>query len=257
MLLKTHSGDEVRLLLKNTKDILKTELTKVFLLLPEKPVTIHLYDIQPKQERQKGHSVLPNTEFVIVQVTAVMEAALAAAAKGALVLPRLTIPFTASECEIWRMAELIHSTVRPIITDLTTPADEQQIDMSLIQYEVGAVLATPRSCLRARHIAAQASIISSNLQFITFDTDNLTQLVWGLQRDLSEDRFTCQSPSLARVITANPFQTIDQQVCFKAIMLSKLFCSQPIRVLLQCLSNPFISICMCRALVNSCAWPSA
>jgi pyruvate, orthophosphate dikinase len=216
-------------LLQETSVTLRLEFKKIFLLLHQKPVTIRLYDL--KEQKESKHSAGQwnrfYTEFLSVQVQAVINAALAANTEGALVLPRLTLPFTASgECEMWQMAELIHSQVRAIIADSRSfsgethehgkaesgscnPAD---IDCdSPLQYEVGVVLSTPRACLRARYIAAQASVRKTSLQYITFDTDTLTQLVWGLS-DVAVAENASANHHAKVFSKANPFKTIDQQV---------------------------------------------
>ena len=189
------------------KDILRSELKQIFCMLPNKPVTVLLYDHQQRiyqksEATKQQYQSAMHTKSVSVQVEAIVGASIITANNGVLVLPRITIPFTANELEIWQTADLIHSTARTIIANDAMAASEcNKTDNIPLKYEVGAVLATPRSCLRARYLVAQSSSISSKLQFVTFDTDNLTQLVWGLQRD---------RPWPMQI--SNPFNTIDQLV---------------------------------------------
>jgi hypothetical protein len=198
-----NKGKHVLIQMKQT---LFAELKTIFLMLSDKPVTILLC------------GSMARAEAVAVQVEAVMEASLAAAREDVLILPRLLIPSTSSECEMWRMAALIHSTASPIVTAAlaSTSAAPEPPEQAAdgFHYEVGVMLRTPRACIRARHIASQASSSSTRLKFITFDADNLTELVWGLKPGAEECQFNivCQTPSGKSLNMISPFRTIDQQV---------------------------------------------
>lgn len=195
-----NSEEQSQSLFHQIKHILNSQLKKIFFLVPKKPVTILLHDLQLKSKTTIDDQCPPiQIEFISSQVRAIISAALASVDEDVLVLPRIAIPFTASEQEIWRMATLIHS-----IVDSTVATEQQQeAGSTYLQYEVGVVLATPRSCLRARYIAAQSTSNMSNIQFVIFDTDALTKLMWGLPRD---------SGTLPLFRKASPFETIDQRV---------------------------------------------
>lgn len=203
-LLSSNNTEESSLYLSKIKDMLVSELNQIFDLLSTKPVTILLFDLQRKKENMSTNVAHVYAEFVSIQVSAIIETT----KQYSQVLPRIMIPSIASEREIWKMAELIHTTADPILNSLTSATQQPNKVDSSLHYEVGAVLATPRSCLRARHITAQAATTRSNLQFLTFDTDELTKLVWGFQRDTT-DSMMQSTPQK----TANPLlETIDQQV---------------------------------------------
>lgn len=204
MLAFQSNEEEVIILLKELEDMLHFELKNIFLLIPQKPVTICLYDLALNQSHSERCSDKLMDELVKVQVRATIEGVLDVAKEGVTVLPRLVIPITATETEVWHMAERIHFAARETC-DAVVSVDEPLL------YEVGVMLSTPRSCLRARHIALQASCTKHSVQFFLFDTDDLTEFVWGLRDYNDRKQVSTFSPTLSQRLSfrSKPF---DQQV---------------------------------------------
>ncbi len=56
--------------------------------------------------------------------------------------------------------------------------DRENVDYGDLNVQIGTMIEVPRACLRANKIAA-----AKNISFISFGTNDLTQLVFGMSRD--------------------------------------------------------------------------
>lgn len=59
-----------------------------------------------------------------------------------------------------------------------------------LEYSIGCMLEVPRACLRADRIAAE-----SHVDFVSFGSNDLTQLVFGFSRDDTQRFMVCTVPS--------------------------------------------------------------
>ncbi|MEM9059489.1 MAG: pyruvate, phosphate dikinase [Pseudomonadota bacterium] len=106
-------------------------------------------------------------EIYEMQTRAIFEAARAAAkVTGAPVMPEIMIPLISAVRELEVLTEIIGGVAVEV-------AAEQGDEVS---YTVGVMIETPRACLRAAEIAASAG-------FLSFGTNDLTQMLYGLSRD--------------------------------------------------------------------------
>merc|ERR1719329_783241 len=79
---------------------------------------------------------------------------------------------------------------------------EQTGAEGVVKYEVGTMVEVPRAALRADELASEA-------EFMSFGTNDLTQMTCGFSRD---DSGVFLKEYVAKKIYArDPFQTIDQQ----------------------------------------------
>lgn len=131
-------------------------------------------------------------EIYEMQVRAILEAAVAVERTGGHVLPEIMIPLVAEARELVRLRELVHATARRVF-------DEQG---TTVEYQVGTMIETPRAALLAGRIAEHAD-------FVSFGTNDLTQMVFGLSRDDS-GRFL---PGYldAGLLDDEPFAVLDQE----------------------------------------------
>lgn len=92
--------------------------------------------------------------------------------------------------------------ISPIITAV---ADEVfQTRGNKVKYSIGCGLDTPRACLRAQAIASEDSV-----DFLCFDTDLLTQLVYGLSR--TDTSNLIDTYRQIGVMKSDPFEVVDER----------------------------------------------
>ncbi len=108
--------------------------------------------------------VLP--EIYDMQAQAIFEATVESARRGAPVEPEVMIPLVSAKREV----ELVKTRIDAVAAMVRTRA---KADFS---YRLGVMMETPRSCLRAGEIAQHAA-------FLSFGTNDLTQMTYGLSRD--------------------------------------------------------------------------
>ncbi|MEO0822908.1 MAG: putative PEP-binding protein [Pseudomonadota bacterium] len=106
-------------------------------------------------------------EIYEMQVRAILEAAIeAAAATGKPVVPEIMIPLVSAVRELELLRERIDAVAEALRSERA----------AMVDYRVGVMLETPRACLRAGDIAALSD-------FISYGTNDLTQMIYGLSRD--------------------------------------------------------------------------
>jgi len=131
-------------------------------------------------------------EIYEMQVRAILEAACdAARATGAPVRPEIMIPLISAVDEL----NLIRANIDAVAATLRAERGE------MVDYLVGVMIETPRACLRAGDIAASAD-------FLSFGTNDLTQMLYGLSRD-DAGRFIPDYVEKG-VFAHDPFHRIDE-----------------------------------------------
>jgi len=130
-------------------------------------------------------------EIYEMQARAIFEAAVeAAAAFGATVTPEIMIPLVSANREMLILKHRIDAVAAAVKA-------ERGADFA---YKVGCMVETPRAALRAEEIARGAA-------FLSFGTNDLTQMTYGLSRD---DAGGFMRAYLAHgVFPADPFHTLD------------------------------------------------
>ena len=130
-------------------------------------------------------------EIYEMQARAIFEAALEAGrATGSPVRPEIMIPLVSAVREL----EMLSATIDRVAGAVR---DEQG---EMVEFTVGVMVETPRACLRAGEIAAHAG-------FLSFGTNDLTQMLYGLSRD-DAGRFMLDYVSRG-VFPHDPFHTLD------------------------------------------------
>ncbi len=137
-------------------------------------------------------------EILDMQVTAIIQAAIACARKKIKVLPEIMIPLTIAKKEL------------AILTDRTRKVADELIKASKVKvaYMVGTMIEVPRAALIADKIAEVA-------EFFSFGTNDLTQMTMGLSRD-DAGRFlptyvASEKDGGVGVFKVDPFQSLDQE----------------------------------------------
>jgi len=105
-------------------------------------------------------------EIYEMQARAIFEATIAASREGAPVVPEIMIPLVSARREV----ELVKKRVDAVAAAVRTETGKG------FEYRLGVMVETPRAALRAGEIAPHAA-------FLSFGTNDLTQMTYGLSRD--------------------------------------------------------------------------
>ena len=131
-------------------------------------------------------------EIYDMQARAIFEATIVASRGGAPVVPEIMIPLVSAKKEV----ELVKSRVDAVAAAVR---NEQGAEF---EYRLGVMVETPRAALRAYEIAQHAA-------FLSFGTNDLTQMTYGLSRD-DAGRFMGDYVSKG-VFAEDPFHILDTE----------------------------------------------
>ncbi|AVO38720.1 putative PEP-binding protein [Pukyongiella litopenaei] len=105
-------------------------------------------------------------EIYDMQARAIFEAAIEASRDGASVVPEIMIPLVSARREV----ELVKARIDAVAVAVRAEAGRD------FDYRLGVMVETPRAALRAAEIAPHCA-------FLSFGTNDLTQMTYGLSRD--------------------------------------------------------------------------
>ncbi len=131
-------------------------------------------------------------EIYDMQARAIFEATVDASRKGAPVVPEIMIPLVSAMREVELVKNRIDAVAAAVRNDRRTD----------FAYRLGVMVETPRACLRAGDIAAHSA-------FLSFGTNDLTQMTYGLSRD-DAGRFMGTYVGQG-VYEEDPFHCLDQE----------------------------------------------
>lgn len=131
-------------------------------------------------------------EIYDMQARAIFEATVEASRKGDPVVPEIMIPLVSAMREV----ELVKTRIDAVAAAVR---NERRSDFT---YRLGVMVETPRAALRAGDIAAHSA-------FLSFGTNDLTQMTYGLSRD-DAGRFMGTYVGQA-VYAEDPFHVLDQE----------------------------------------------
>jgi pyruvate,orthophosphate dikinase len=151
-----------------------------------------LTEVNPMMGHRGCRLSLTFPEILDMQVRAIMQAAAVVAAEGYSPAPEIMVPLIASEQEMKALASMIHSTASAVLATC-----EKQVS-----YTVGAMIELPRAALCAGQIAPY-------VDFISFGTNDLTQMTFGFSRDDARNYLNYYLEH--GIFTVDPFQTIDRE----------------------------------------------
>ena len=129
-------------------------------------------------------------EIYEMQARAIFEAIVHVSKKGISVIPEIMIPLVSAKREV----ELVKKRVASIASQVRLETSED------VNYKLGVMVETPRAALRASDIAM-------NSEFLSFGTNDLTQMAYGLSRD-DAGRFMSQYVQQG-VFHEDPFHILD------------------------------------------------
>ena len=141
-------------------------------------------------------------EIYEMQARAIFEATVLAQKTNILITPEIMIPLVSAQKEV----ELIWSYVEKVANDV------RQETNHFFEYKFGVMVETPRAALRAGDIAKSSS-------FMSFGTNDLTQMTYGLSRD-DAGRFMRDYVAKG-VFTEDPFHTLDIDGVGELLLLAR------------------------------------
>jgi pyruvate,orthophosphate dikinase len=131
-------------------------------------------------------------EITEMQVKAIISAAVDATEQGFRPFPEIMIPLVVNVREIRLINTIIDKGIQEVLR-------EKQIS---IPYKVGTMMETPRACLGADRLAPE-------VEFMSFGTNDLTQMVYGFSRD-DVGKFIPEYLN-KKLVEADPFVSLDQR----------------------------------------------
>jgi pyruvate,orthophosphate dikinase len=131
-------------------------------------------------------------EILEMQVTAIVEAAVACRRKHVQALPEIMIPLVGSVSEFSFLRKQVEDTVEKVL--------REEGYTGTLEIPIGTMIEVPRAALTAGSIAREAD-------FFSFGTNDLTQLTYGFSRD---DVGSFLPDYLAKgILGEDPFHTLD------------------------------------------------
>jgi pyruvate,orthophosphate dikinase len=131
-------------------------------------------------------------EIYDMQARAIFEATLEASRDGAAVVPEVMIPLVSAKREV----ELVKARIDAVAAAVKAERGEE------FDYRLGVMVETPRAALRSAEIAP-------NSAFLSFGTNDLTQMTYGLSRD-DAGRFMSAYVQQG-VFLEDPFHVLDTE----------------------------------------------
>jgi len=129
-------------------------------------------------------------EIYEMQVRAIFEAAIESARRGKPVVPEIMIPLVSAMREV----ELVRARIDAVAAAVRVETGAE------LAYRLGVMVETPRAALRAAEIA-------QHCDFLSFGTNDLTQMTYGLSRD-DAGRFMSTYVQ-SGVFAEDPFHVLD------------------------------------------------
>ncbi|PLW69409.1 pyruvate, phosphate dikinase [Pseudohalioglobus lutimaris] len=131
-------------------------------------------------------------EITEMQVRAIMSAAADAVEQGFKPKPEIMIPLVVNVREIRLISEIIDRGVQAVLRERLVS----------VPYKVGTMMETPRATLGADRLAPE-------VEFMSFGTNDLTQMTYGFSRDDAGKFITSYIEK--KLVDADPFVTLDQR----------------------------------------------
>ena len=150
-----------------------------------------LHEFNPMLGHRGVRLAITYPEIYRMQARAIIEAAIAAKAKGKRVLPEIMIPLVGTTGEL----EFVKREIEEEIKDVFKQKG------SKVSYLIGTMIEVPRAAVVADRIAAEA-------EFFSFGTNDLTQMGLGFSRD-DAGKFISEYVR-HHIYESDPFQSLDQ-----------------------------------------------
>lgn len=156
-----------------------------------KDIVTKLHEFNPMLGHRGCRLAVTYPEIYIMQVRAIIEAALIMKERGTNVEPEIMVPLIASKEELSLIKKFLVEEIEKIFEEKN----------SRVKYTVGTMIEVPRAAITADEIAQEA-------EFFSFGTNDLTQMGFGFSRDDSGKFLNDYVEK--EILPASPFETLDQ-----------------------------------------------
>ena len=150
-----------------------------------------LKEANPSMGHRGCRLSLTHPSFLRMQVTAILRAAAAVNGEGGSVTAGIIIPLVASEEETRVVAEKIRHFAKRAVAHQT----------AAVNFRIGALIELPRA-------AVCAGSIAKHVDFVSFGTNDLTQMTFGFSREDMRNYFDAYLKQ--GIFDRDPFVSIDQ-----------------------------------------------
>lgn len=150
-----------------------------------------LHEFNPMLGHRGCRLAITYPEIYLMQVRAIIEAAIESDKEGIKVLPEIMIPLTSELKEYSFIKDECKTEIEKVFKEKN----------HRIHFKMGTMLELPRACIMAGEIAREA-------EFFSFGTNDLTQTTFGLSRD-DAGKFL-PSYTQKNIYPRDPFVSIDQ-----------------------------------------------
>jgi pyruvate,orthophosphate dikinase len=151
-----------------------------------------LHEFNPMLGHRGCRLAITYPEIYLMQVRAIVEAAIESDKNGVKILPEIMIPLTSDLKEYSTIKDECKAEIEKVFKEKNHS----------VKYKMGTMLELPRACIMAGEIAREA-------EFFSFGTNDLTQTTFGLSRD-DAGKFL-PSYTARGIYPRDPFVSIDTQ----------------------------------------------
>jgi pyruvate, orthophosphate dikinase len=152
-----------------------------------------LHEANPMLGHRGCRLAITYPEILTMQVTAIVEAAVACRRNHVRALPEIMIPLVGTKEELALLRGLVEQTIHEVMERLSYKGG--------LEIPIGTMIEIPRAAVTAGEIAQEAD-------FFSFGTNDLTQLTYGFSRD---DINSFLPDYLSQgVLSGDPFFSLDQ-----------------------------------------------
>jgi pyruvate,orthophosphate dikinase len=150
-----------------------------------------LHEVNPMLGHRGCRLGISYPEITVMQVKAIIMAALEVKKSGKIVIPEIMIPLVSVSQELEHLEKMVRKFADQLIA-------ESGIEL---EYKVGTMIEVPRACMVADSIAQKA-------EFFSFGTNDLTQMTFGFSRDDTGKIISDYQEK--GILKEDPFAVLDQ-----------------------------------------------
>lgn len=151
-----------------------------------------LHEFNPMLGHRGCRLAVTYPEISVMQAKAIIMAAIEVAKQGKVVKPEIMIPLISTVAELKYLKTFIKETADALIAEAGVE----------LEYKVGTMVETPRAALVGGSVGEEA-------QFISYGTNDLTQMTFGFSRD-DAGKFL-KEYATKKILPNDPFAAVDQE----------------------------------------------